>query len=139
MLNSHKSKHVEKSYHNTLSSRPRNKTKLALFCGLGLFAIAKLDPHVLSALCTIQIFLDFLKSCWAGIDALVFRIIFAFFIETHGFKSPGLAWIWWIYSLEHWLACWEEMKWHWPFGKRKEYTVSFGQQGPRDPCTPEWL
>lgn len=54
---------MQKSNHNTLSSGPRNRTKLALLCGLGLSTIAKLDLHVLLAPCSIQIFLDYFKSC----------------------------------------------------------------------------
>lgn len=119
-----------KSYHNTLSSRTRNMMMLALFRGLGLFAIAKRDPHVLSAQCSTQIFLDFFISCWTGTDAWVFRIAFAFFIKTHDFKSSRLAWILWVYSSDHCLACEEEVKWHWPFGKRKVFMAPFGQQAP---------
>lgn len=131
MLNSHKSKYEGKSYHNTLSSRPRNITMLALFCGLGLFATAKQIPHVPSAPCSVQIFLDFLMSCWTGTDACVFRMVFAFFIESHGFKSPGLAWILWICSLDHCLAYWEEVKWHWRLGKSKCSWSPLGSKPPR--------
>ena len=77
-----------------------------------------------------QIFLDFLISCWTGSVAWVFKMVFDFFIETLGFKYPGLSWMLWICYLDHWLAHWEVVKWH-GLWESVSVHVSFGQQTPR--------
>jgi hypothetical protein len=100
MLNSHKSKYAGESYHNTLSSRLRYMTEWAFFCGLGLLAIAKQDPH--------------------GTDPCLFWTVFAFLIQTHGFKSPGRV-----------LRRGELVKWCLTFWESIMLTSPFGHQAPR--------